>query len=122
MCELLGLSFNLPVRPTVSFRGFRARGGRNPEGWGLAFYPGKSAQIYKEPIEAGESAMAKFLLSYEHLQSNIFIAHVRLASTGAQSHQNTHPFSREVHRSEYVFAHNGTLGTAHQEVLSRDAV
>ncbi|RKZ00432.1 MAG: hypothetical protein DRQ04_06230 [Candidatus Hydrothermota bacterium] len=25
MCELLGMSFNLPVRPSISFRGFRPK-------------------------------------------------------------------------------------------------
>ncbi|RSN77202.1 class II glutamine amidotransferase, partial [Candidatus Methanodesulfokora washburnensis] len=39
MCELLGMSFNLPVNPRISFRGFRLRGKYNRDGWGLAFYP-----------------------------------------------------------------------------------
>jgi len=50
MCELLAMSFNLPVRPNISFRGFRHRGESNPHGWGIAFYPDESAQIIKEPI------------------------------------------------------------------------
>ena len=36
MCELLGLAFNKPISPSLSFRGFRHRGERNPDGWGLA--------------------------------------------------------------------------------------
>ena len=43
MCELLGLCFNLPVRPDISFRGFRHRGENNPDGWGIAFFPDESA-------------------------------------------------------------------------------
>lgn len=35
MCELSGMSFNLPVRPNISFRGFRQRGENNPHGWGI---------------------------------------------------------------------------------------
>lgn len=37
MCELLGLCFNLPVRPDIPFKGFRHRGANNPDGWGIAF-------------------------------------------------------------------------------------
>ncbi len=37
MCELLGLSFNTPVRPNLSFKGFHIRGETNPDGWGIAF-------------------------------------------------------------------------------------
>jgi len=44
MCELLGMSFNLPVRPSISFRGFRHRGEENPDGWGIAFYPDEAGR------------------------------------------------------------------------------
>jgi len=52
MCELLAMSFNLAVRPNISFREFRHRGEKNRDGWGIAFYPDESAQIIKEPIRA----------------------------------------------------------------------
>jgi len=61
MCELLGMSFNLPVRPSISFRGFRHRGEENPDGWGIAFYPDEAAQIIKEPIKAAKSHLSRFL-------------------------------------------------------------
>jgi len=109
MCELLGMSFNLPVNPRISFRGFRLRGKYNRDGWGLAFYPDESAQIFKEPIKAGESALSEFLKNYTEIRSKIFIGHVRYASRGGISHKNTHPFSRELFGREYVFAHNGNL-------------
>ncbi|MEM2135618.1 MAG: class II glutamine amidotransferase [Candidatus Jordarchaeaceae archaeon] len=109
MCELLGMSFNLPVRPNISFRGFRHRGETNPDGWGIAFYPDESAQILKEPIKAKSSSLSKFLQDYQELQSKIFVAHVRKASKGPKSHRNTHPFHRELNGKEYVFAHNGTI-------------
>lgn len=103
------MSFNLPVRPTFSFTGFRHRGKSNPDGWGLAFYHDESAQIIKEPIKAGRSELSRFLKNYPNVKSKTFIAHVRLASSGKKSHRNTHPFSRELNANEYVFAHNGTL-------------
>jgi len=109
MCELLGMSFNLSVRPSISFRGFRYRGENNPHGWGLAFYPDESVQIVKEPIKAKKSSLSKFLQDYQEVRSKVFVAHVRYTSVGSKSHKNTHPFYRELSGKEYVFAHNGTL-------------
>jgi len=109
MCELLGMSFNLSVRPSISFRGFRHRGEDNPDGWGIAFYPDEAAQIIKEPIKATESRLSKFLQGYRNLKSKVFIGHVRYSTTGPKTYKNTHPFSRELNGKEYVFAHNGTV-------------
>lgn len=109
MCELLALSFNQPVAPDISFRAFRHRGTGNPDGWGLAFYSDESAQVFKEPICAGQSQLSDFLRNYPFVQSKIVIGHVRLATAGNVSRRNTHPFTREYGGCEYVFAHNGTL-------------
>jgi len=54
MCELLALCFNLPVRPRISFKGFKARGEHNPDGWGLTFYPDNPAAVFKEPLTAAD--------------------------------------------------------------------
>ena len=110
MCELLGLTFNVPVRPEISFRGFMRRGRSNPHGWGLALYPdGKAAQVFKEPVEAGASLLAGFLRDYPRLESPIFIGHVRVASSGGHHFRNTHPFERVLGGRDWIFAHNGTL-------------
>ena len=119
MCELLGMSFNKEVRPNISFRGFRYRGEANPHGWGLAFYPDESAQVFKEPIRARRSVLSEFLQDYENVWSRTFVAHVRFTSVGSKSHKNTHPFYRELNGKEYVFAHNGTLGNYEQLALGR---
>ena len=111
MCELLGLSFNQPVRPSLSFRGFRHRGDKNPDGWGIARYDGKACQVFKEPVRAGASRLATFLRDNEVFKSRIFIGHVRYASQGGHTLQNTHPFVRTFRRREVVLAHNGTLNT-----------
>lgn len=116
MCELLGLCFNLPVRPDISFRGFRHRGENNPDGWGIAFFPDESAQIIKEEISAKQSKLSKFLLDYLEIEAPIFIGHVRRASTGGISRKNTHPFNRELNGTEYVFAHNGKLNHENLEL------
>lgn len=109
MCELLGMSFNQPVRPSLSFRGFRQRGESNPHGWGIAYYPDESAQVIKEPIKASKSLLSEFIKKYPEIKSKIFIAHVRYRSGTPVTHKNTHPFQRELNGRESVFAHNGTL-------------
>ncbi|RMB00050.1 class II glutamine amidotransferase [Hydrogenothermus marinus] len=109
MCELLGIAFNKPIKPTLSFRGFRHRGEINPHGWGIAYYPDTSVQVIKEPIKAGESSLSEFIKNYPRIKSKIFISHVRYTSVGSKSHMNTHPFQRELNGKEFVFAHNGTL-------------
>ena len=109
MCELLSLSFNEPVGCSLSFRGFRERGVRNPDGWGVARYEGPACQVFKEPVTAVTSGLASFVRDYAPFRSRIFIAHVRWASRGEVALQNTHPFVRTFRRREVALAHNGTL-------------
>lgn len=109
MCELLGISSNKAIRPNILFKGFKHRGEKNPHGWGLALYPDKGVQIFKEPLKGNESQLANFLSNYNVIGSKHFIAHVRKISSGAISYRNTHPFDRELNGKSYVFAHNGTL-------------
>jgi len=109
MCDLLGMSFNMPVRPKFSFKNFRYKDRINPDGWGLAFYPDKSAQVIKEEGEALKSLLAEKLVEYEYIRSKIIIAHVRAGTEGLGSHKNIHPFQRELNGREYVFAHNGDV-------------
>lgn len=109
MCELLGLNFNQPVRCSLSFRGFCHRGEHNPHGWGIARFDGQACQVFKEPIKALNSKLATFLRDYEPFVSKIFIGHVRYASRGKHTLQNTHPFVRTFRSREVALAHNGTL-------------
>jgi glutamine amidotransferase len=109
MCELLGLAFNKPISPSLSFRGFRHRGERNPDGWGLAAIAPTKARITKEPIRADQSTVSQSLRDDPTLTAPIFIGHVRFASRGEVNLKNTHPFTRRINGSDFVFAHNGTL-------------
>jgi hypothetical protein len=45
------MSFNKPVECEFSFQGFTKRSAENPDGWGIALYPGggRAAQVLKEP-------------------------------------------------------------------------
>jgi len=117
MCELLGLCFNKPIAPSISFIGFRQRGEVNRHGWGVAFYPDHSAQVIKEPINAGASELSNFLKGYKHMSSKILLAHVRHATVGSHTRMNTHPFQRELGGRDYVFAHNGDLRGGYKKGL-----
>ena len=114
----MGISCSSRVRPGRYFNAFRWRGEElpegkgNPDGWGIALYPdGKAAQVIKEAIPASTSGLSKFLSTYDHLRSRIFIAHVRKASKGAVTYSNSHPFARVVRGRDYAYAHNGTIRT-----------
>jgi len=89
MCELLGISSSVRIRPGRYFAAFRKRGRElpegkgNPDGWGIALYPDRKAvQLIKEAIPAATSRLCEFVSSYEHVPSRTFIAHVRKASRG----------------------------------------
>jgi predicted glutamine amidotransferase len=111
MCQLLGLSFNKDIHPGNYFSAFISKSRWNPDGWGLACYPeeSRSAVVFKEPIPGYKSRLSHFLCGYHELKSKIFIGHIRLASRGGLSNDNTHPFTRCYNGQEFSFAHNGTL-------------
>ena len=111
MCELLGLAFNRQINPTFSFAGLLSGSDKNPEGWGIGFYPehGSTASIFKEAITGTDSHLAQYLQSYPNLSSQIVLAHIRKSSSGTVNHSNTHPFDRFFNGRQWLFAHNGTL-------------
>jgi glutamine amidotransferase len=111
MCDLLGLSFNVPITAKISLDIFQQRGDANPDGWGLAFYQNHRLQIIKEAQSASNSNLYDFMEKYTH--SKTIISHVRRSTRGVPSYLNTHPFYRRLQigsiDSEFAFAHNGTL-------------
>lgn len=109
MCELLGMSANTPTDLTFSFAGFKERGGNtnhHKDGWGAAFYKGKTAQVFLDPEPCSKSGLAEFLKK-NPIRSEISLAHIRKANSGKVDLVNTHPFQRELWGSLWVFAHNG---------------
>jgi glutamine amidotransferase len=91
----------------------RPRGGQigpHADGWGLAFYEGRAARVFKEPVPASESRCLAFIADYNY-RSTIVIGHIRKANPPeiGRTSANTHPFSRELGGRSWVFAHNGKL-------------
>jgi len=84
--------------------------GPHADGWGVAFYEGQAARIFKEPIPAAESRCLDFITEYDFRSTSV-IAHIRKANPKnfGRASANTHPFERELHARSWVFAHNGKL-------------
>ncbi len=121
MCELLGMSANVPTDIRFSFTGLAKRGGAtgpHKDGWGIAFYAGRGARCFHDPEPSAQSELAHLVANYP-IKSKVVIAHVRLANRGRVSLENTHPFSRELWGRTWVFAHNGQLKGVKKRQLGR---
>lgn len=111
MCELLGMSANVPTDICFSFTGLMQRGGRtgpHRDGWGIAFYEGKGLRAFHDPHPSVDSKIAA-LISEHPIKSRVVISHIRQANVGAVCLENTHPFQAELWGSKWCFAHNGQL-------------
>jgi glutamine amidotransferase len=111
MCELLGMSCNVPTDITFSFHGLARRGGLSgphADGWGLALFEGRVARVFLESSPCASSPLARFVREHP-IKTLCAIAHVRRKTRGAVSLANTHPFVRELWGRQFVFAHNGTV-------------
>ena len=111
MCELLGMSANVPTDIVFSFTGFVQRGGNtgpHKDGWGITFYEGKGCRTFKDPDPSVESKVAELVMDYP-IKSCSVISHIRQANRGGIKLENTHPFIREFWGKNITFAHNGQL-------------
>ncbi len=111
MCELLGMSANVPTDIVFSFTGLMQRGGRtgpHRDGWGIAFYEGRGLRLFQDPQASSESEVARLVQRYP-IKSEVVIGHIRQANVGKVGLANTHPFVRELWGRNWCFAHNGQL-------------
>ena len=111
MCELLGMSANVPTDIVFSFTGLMQRGGRtgpHRDGWGIGFYEGRGLRLFQDPQASSESEVARLVQRYP-IKSEVVIGHIRQANVGRVSLANTHPFVRELWGRNWCFAHNGQL-------------
>ena len=113
MCELFAMSARHATDVNHSLALLRPRGGAigpHADGWGVAFFEGRAARVFKEPIPACESRCLAFIADYD-FQSATVIGHIRKANPShvGRASANTHPFERELGGRSWVFAHNGKL-------------
>lgn len=121
MCELLGMSANVPTDIRFSFAGLARRGGEtgpHRDGWGIAFYEGRGTRAFHDPQPSATSDIARLVRAYP-IKSRVVIAHVRRANRGRVALENTHPFARELWGRTWSFAHNGQLRGVKRLALGR---
>lgn len=132
MCQLLGMNCNTPTDIGFSFTGFSKRGGltdHHTDGFGIGFFEGRGLRLFLDDKPSAQSPVAELVRNY-HIKSENVIAHIRKASQGINSLENTHPFQREMWGGYWLFAHNGQLhpsfapdfnGKAYRPVGSTDS-
>ncbi|MEO7196013.1 MAG: class II glutamine amidotransferase [Pseudonocardiaceae bacterium] len=109
MCRLFGLSGG-SERVQATFwlldapDSLAAQSRREPDGTGLGTFDADGTpRVDKQPIAAYQDR--QFAQEAKERVSTTFIAHIRYASTGGLSPQNTHPFEQRGR----LFAHNGVI-------------
>jgi predicted glutamine amidotransferase len=76
-----------------------------PDGVGLGTFDADGVpRIYRKPVPASRSQT--FIASAHDVRSRTFLSHIRHATAGQPTIENTHPFEHEGR----VFAHNGVIG------------
>jgi transglutaminase-like putative cysteine protease/predicted glutamine amidotransferase len=110
MPNLLAMSFEGELAPSFDLTCLQP-GRTLPDGWGIGYYPGgePSATVLKEPAPPVGSIRSELIKAWEHLESSIFVVHVRTATWGAPTDANTQPFVRSWGRRDWLFAHSGSL-------------
>jgi len=110
MCRLFGLHTGMnPVSATFWLLdapdSLREQSHREPDGAGIGVFDQQGRPVIdKQPMAAWEDS--EFAREARVARSRTFVAHVRYASTGAHTEQNTHPFAQDGR----LFAHNGAFG------------
>ncbi|HBR97865.1 MAG TPA: class II glutamine amidotransferase [Gammaproteobacteria bacterium] len=111
MCELLGMSANVPTDICFSFSELVRRGGGtgpHRDGWGISFFEGKGCRSFHDPAPSIDSPIADFVCRYP-IKSDVVIGHIRHANVGDICLENTQPYIRELWGQYWCFAHNGQM-------------
>jgi predicted glutamine amidotransferase len=110
MCRLLGLTAGSePVHATFWLLdapdSLEAQSRRNADGSGIGFFdPAGTPVMDKQPEAAFRDE--EFIREAKQAVSAVFVAHVRWATAGGRTVQNTHPFTMQGR----IMAHNGGFG------------
>lgn len=121
MCRLLGLTAGTePVHATFWLLdapdSLEVQSRRNVDGSGIGFFDPSGAPVLDKQPEAAFRD-EEFIREAKQAESAVFVAHVRWATAGGRTPQNTHPFAMQGR----IMAHNGGFGDAErvEEQLGR---
>jgi len=87
MCELLGMSANVPTDICFSFSDLRRRGGQtgpHSDGWGISFYEGKRYRTFHDPKPSANSPIATQSLTAEEQWTHFTPRHLYVFERGEQ--------------------------------------
>lgn len=109
MCEILGLSSRKRITVNSYLGKFFSHSEYHCHGWGLALFYGDAVSLEKEAICANQSQYLRQRMKHP-IQIDNMIAHIRLASVGRMSYENSHPFVKHDNKGRsWTLAHNGTI-------------
>jgi glutamine amidotransferase len=120
MCRLFGQharpGFDLCAPLCSAENALRFQSHKHPHGWGIGWYVDGHPVIRRGllPAHADES----FVHAATAARSRVVVAHVRDASIGAVTAENTHPFQH----GRWLLAHNGTVARFKKVQAVRDAI
>lgn len=113
MCRLYGFRANEPTKvectlvhaqnALMSQSRADLRGVAHSDGWGIACYQNHLPDLERRSLAAFQDL--HFSVTAERIFAETVVGHVRLATVGDPSIQNTHPFTY----GQWTFAHNGTV-------------
>lgn len=113
MCELFAINAKRPVRANDLLERFYQDSVWHPHGWGLSWRSGESVHLHKEGIRAIDSSYLRQVLA-EPVEATRVVAHIRNATMGVLSYENSHPFVlADVSGRTWTIAHNGTVFDNH---------
>lgn len=109
MCELFGVSSKRDVKLNEYLKTFYSHSDIHCNGWGMVLFDKEPFCINKEPVKASNSDLLKSIMDRDIVTSNCF-AHIRQATIGEISLENTHPFTMNDRSGRrWVFMHNGSI-------------
>lgn len=109
MCELFGVTSGSKLELNELLLEFFSHGVEHPNGWGMAFFYDNAVSLEKQPEASHKSSYLKHRLQFK-VETDKMIAHIRLATRGSLSYENTHPFvMRDNSNRTWTLAHNGTI-------------
>lgn len=120
MCRLFGQhahpGFDLCAPLCSAENALRFQSHQHPHGWGIGWYEQGLPVLRRGllPAHADEA----FVHAATSARSAVVLAHVRDASIGPVSEDNTHPFRH----GRWLFAHNGTVGRYKKTRKVREAI
>lgn len=110
MCELFGRSGDTSKNVNEVLKTFYSHSINHPHGWGLAYWDdNNNSKILKNCVKANDDSHLHLKLQNNIKAKNV-LAHIRYATIGRVSIENSHPFTkRDVSGREWTFIHNGTV-------------